>query len=320
MPGPPRTTEPSNAENDWPALLYDNAHTGGQGIRPAKAPDHVRWHFRMGGSVRSAPVLRAGVLYVTSMAGNLHAIDVEKGSQKWQFQAEDHTPLHPVSVGKQSPLWLRFGQGPCRGLRFRQALVGDSRRGGSLDLAGRPRWRSFFRQRQCPHVAVDVDTGRKRWTQELGGRRIYSTACVAEKHLYLGCGDGKVYCLEAASGKTLWSVPTGNGIDSSPAMSGDAVLIGSEDFFFYALDAATGEVHWKYETGLGISSSAAVFENLVVVGSKDGFLYAFEISTGRLRWKAQASDVVTAPPVIASGLVCLQAGGRPTPSILRPEA
>ncbi|MGH9552164.1 MAG: PQQ-binding-like beta-propeller repeat protein, partial [Terriglobales bacterium] len=45
------------------------------------------------------------------------------------------------------------------------------------------------------------------------------------------------------------------------------------------------------------------------VGSKDGFLYAFEIPTGRLHWKAQASDVVTAPPVIAGGLVCIQAGG-----------
>ena len=88
------------------------------------------------------------------------------------------------------------------------------------------------------------------------------------------------------------------------------MLIGSEDFFFYALDAATGAVRWKYETGLGISSSPAVFEDLAVVGSKDGFLYAFEIQSGRLRWKIQASDVVTAPPVIASGLVCIQAGER----------
>ena len=68
-------------------------------------------------------------------------------------------------------------------------------------------------------------------------------------------------------------------------------------------------VRWKYETGLGISSSPAVFEDLAVVGSKDGFLYALEIQTGRLRWKVQVSDVVTAPPVIASGLVCIQAGG-----------
>ena len=101
MPGPPQTSEPSLAETDWPALLYDNARTGGQGIRPAKAPDQVRWHVRMGGSVRSAPVLRTGVLYVTSMAGNLHAIDVEKGRQKWQFQAADHIHSTPSLSGNK---------------------------------------------------------------------------------------------------------------------------------------------------------------------------------------------------------------------------
>ena len=70
-----------------------------------------------------------------------------------------------------------------------------------------------------------------------------------------------------------------------------------------------GSVRWKYETGLGISSSPAVYEDLAVVGSKDGFLYALEIQSGRLRWKVRVDDVVTAPPVIGSGLVCIQTGG-----------
>ena len=74
-----------------------------------------------------------------------------------------------------------------------------------------------------------------RWVHELGGR-IYSTIYAAEHQLYLGCGDGKVYSLDASSGKTLWSTPTGNGIDSSPAVAGDLVLIGSEDFWFYAMN------------------------------------------------------------------------------------
>jgi len=46
-----------------------------------------------------------------------------------------------------------------------------------------------------------------------------------------------------------------------------------------------------------------------VVGSKDGSLYALEVQSGQLRWKIQISDAVTAPPVIASGVVCIQAGG-----------
>ena len=169
--------------------------------------------------------------------------------------------------------------------------------------------RDELKLRRCISAgeALPAEIG-KRWTQELGGR-IYSTACVEGRHLYVGCGDSKVYCLDVLSGKTVWSTATENGVDSSPALAGGTVLIGSEDFFFYALEAKTGAVRWKYETGLGISSSPAVSEDLVIVGSKDGFLYAFEIQSGRLRWRVKVSDAVTAPPVVGNGLVCIQAGG-----------
>jgi outer membrane protein assembly factor BamB len=48
---------------------------------------------------------------------------------------------------------------------------------------------------------------------------------------------------------------------------------------------------------------------MTVFGSKDGFLYALETQTGRLRWKTVVGEVVTAPPVIGDGVVCIQAGG-----------
>ena len=146
---------------------------------PPKAPDQVRWHVRMGGPVRSAPVLRSGVLYVTSMAGNLHAIDVEKGRQKWQFQAADHIHSTPSLSGNK----VLFG---C-----------DSGKVYAVDCeSGKPAWETaaaaevwtspvirdgvvFFGSADAQIYAVDVDTGRKRWTQELGGR-IYSTAWVAD--------------------------------------------------------------------------------------------------------------------------------------------
>jgi len=101
MQGLPQTSKPSTTETDWPTLLHDNSRTGGQQIRAAKAPNHVRWRIRMGSSVRSAPVLRAGVLYVTSMAGKLHAIDVELGREEWQFQAPDHIHSTPSLSGNK---------------------------------------------------------------------------------------------------------------------------------------------------------------------------------------------------------------------------
>ena len=80
-------TAKPEAPGDWPTLLKDNARTGGQGLHQTKSPEGAVWQFRTGSSVRSAPVLEDGVLYVASVNGVLHAIDAVTGALKWKFQA-----------------------------------------------------------------------------------------------------------------------------------------------------------------------------------------------------------------------------------------
>src|SRR2546425_11037667 len=87
--------KPSVTETDWVTLLNDNARTGGQGIRPVHAPSKTRWQFRTGSSIRSAPILRDGILYVTCIADSLHAIDVTRGKAKWKFPVAQEVPSTP---------------------------------------------------------------------------------------------------------------------------------------------------------------------------------------------------------------------------------
>ncbi|MBX3420029.1 MAG: PQQ-binding-like beta-propeller repeat protein [Pirellulaceae bacterium] len=47
-------------------------------------------------------------------------------------------------------------------------------------------------------------TGQSQWTTYTGGA-IYYPPCIAHGRLYIGSADGKVYCLDAASGQPLWS-------------------------------------------------------------------------------------------------------------------
>src|SRR5437773_11944779 len=93
------TTKPADAQGDWPTLLKDNSRTGGQGQRPLHAPEKPVWQLRTGGSVRSAPILCEGILYVTSINGFLHAIDVATGTSKWKFQAPEQIHSTPSLSG-----------------------------------------------------------------------------------------------------------------------------------------------------------------------------------------------------------------------------
>ncbi len=229
-----RETDNSKTGGDWPTLLKDNARTGGQGLRPAHPPERAVWQFRAGSSVRSAPVLGDGILYVASVSGTLHAIRADTGTASWKFQAAGQIHSTPsLSAGQ-----VLFGSDDGKVYHStggRNEAVGGCHWSRSLVIACDSEWSCVFWKRGRTGLC-----GRRCDRPEIGHRargKIYSTIYAAEHQLYLGCGDGKVYCLDASSGKILWSSPTGNGIDSSPSLADDLVLIGSEDFFVYAMKA-----------------------------------------------------------------------------------
>src|SRR5690348_10499997 len=175
-------TEPANpgASADWPTLLSDNARTGGQGQHPARAPERAVWQYRAGSSVRSAPVLCDGILFVTSVNGQLHAIDAVTGTAKWRFQASGQVHSTPsVCEGR-----ILFGCDDGK------VYAVDRHSGTKLwEVATRAEvWASpvvrsgvvFFGSADAKVYAIDATSGRMHWVQELGGR-IYSTIYSAER-------------------------------------------------------------------------------------------------------------------------------------------
>ena len=54
----------------------------------------------------------------------------------------------------------------------------------------------------------------------------------------LGCYDGKVYTLEASSGRVMWTFATGGPVKCSPTVHPETgvIFVGSHDHCLYALD------------------------------------------------------------------------------------
>lgn len=150
--------------------------------------------------------------------------------------------------------------------------------------------------------------GQAQWTFSASGP-IYSSPAVVDGVVYFGSRDGKIYALDAASGKELWEYQTGSWVDSSPTVTGGIVYFGSHDGNFYALDARTGREIWSFKTVYVIDSSPAVAGGVVYFGSADWHLYALDALTGKKIWAFKANvNVVDSSPVVANGIVYFEAG------------
>ena len=62
---------------------------------------------------------------------------------------------------------------------------------------------------------------------------------------------------------------------SAPAIANGYVYVGSDDGYFYVLNLANGNKVWEFDTGTPIKSSPAISGNLVVVSNFSGNLLAF---------------------------------------------
>ena len=126
-------------------------------------------------------------------------------------------------------------------------------------------------------LSVNLQSRQLVWRYENKQRQFpfYSSAALADGKVVLGGRDKLVHCLDAKTGKALWTFTTRARVDSSPAVAGGRVYIGSNDGRFYVLQLATGAKIWEFEAGAALSASPAIADGKVVIGAQDGRLYCF---------------------------------------------
>jgi alcohol dehydrogenase (cytochrome c) len=157
-------------------------------------------------------------------------------------------------------------------------------------------------------TAANVDRLVPVWAFQTGdvSQGLQCTPLVADGRMYLIGSNTRVFCLDAATGKRLWSyrykVPAGppfgyGHFSRGVALGHGQVYFGTLDNYVVALDARTGEEIWKVNVedsrrfGCNITGAPLVVKDLVLVGSTGGdsahrgHLVAFDAKSGKLRWR-----------------------------------
>jgi len=171
--------------------------------------------------------------------------------------------------------------------------------------------------------AVDLSSGRDRWTAEVSGAVCNALAGLRASSsetetgwIYAATADGHVTCLDAATGAVVWSAAVSRrGFTAAPLLMDRRILIGNRDGVFYCLAADTGRLLWRRNVGTPIVQSAAGAAGRVVFADLSVKVWCLDAASGRVAWTAGPLPAERCGywPVIHRGrvIICLPELGRP---------
>ena len=180
-------------------------------------------------------------------------------------------------------------------------------------------------------ICLDRQTGMQKWEWHDDGmfKEVISSPCIADGKLYIGEGfhddpNCKIYCIDAATGKTIWRFTTGGQTESSPAVVGGKVYAGAGNEGVYCLDAKEGKPLWRYPPDdykgrlLRFCAGMTVAGDRVYCGSgvdrnqKDDkgetAVFCFDRHSGKLLWKAPSPYPIWSTPIVKDGIVFVGTG------------
>jgi outer membrane protein assembly factor BamB len=154
-------------------------------------------------------------------------------------------------------------------------------------------------------LAFDTD-GKPLWTARVSSE-VIAPPRISDKVVVVFPGDGRIYGLAAADGKTLWvdqrtNPPLTVRNAAGGVVSRGGLLVGTAGGRLLAIDAQTGTIAWdatvatpkgatELERIADVTSLPYVDENEVCAAAYQGRVACFEIVRGTLRWSRDVSSL-----------------------------
>lgn len=245
-------------------------------VHAVKANDGQRaWTFKTRTEVKSSPVVVDGKVLIGSYDQNLYALDAQTGAKAWAFETEGQ--VHATAAVLDGIALVTGCDALLRAIRIADGqeqyhVSSGAYTGASPALVAE---RAYYGTFEHEVLAVDLVARKVLWRYEPKERQFpfYSSAAVDGGKVVLGGRDKLVHCLEADTGKALWTFATKGRVDSSPVIAGGRVHIGSADGRVYALDLATGKAALEFDAGGPITASPALASGRLVIGTQDGQVF-----------------------------------------------
>jgi outer membrane protein assembly factor BamB len=241
------------------------------------------WHFT-GFHVDAGPVVADGKLYCGAGVGDVFketiffCLDARTGDVKWKI-ATDHpvwgSPAVEVGGLHEAVSWERGGA---------PKFVTPAPRHGRVYFGiGNGRLNEPDPNPAGAMLCVDAENGEEIWRMKLPDA-VYSRPALFAGHLYFGCRDGTLYCLNAKTSKVRWKANTASPVIASVTVAQEpdggpswGVYAACSEGLQTCFSAETGQLRWAVDLAEGQRAALEVFSSPRVqeTGGKDSRLRVY---------------------------------------------
>jgi len=223
----------------------------------------LKWKFELNGYFESKPLVDNNLVYMVCDEGNIYAVDIQTGKEKWVRKSREHY----ITTGTN--------------------LYNPE--GGVICFSA---YRTLF--------AIDSTTGEEKWKFETDDY-ISSTAITKEGVVYF-CDKKFLYAVDILTGEEKWRLNNEGcdmGPNNTPIISESVIYFGCYDNHLYAVDTKTGKLKWRrwipylnleIRISSSMTSSPIISEGIIYFGCYNHSLYAADLNVQSLDNKNGWSD------------------------------
>jgi len=254
----------------------------------SEADGRQLWKIDLGVPVVNAPTANGGRIFVSDENNHLYALAEDDGRTLWDQQGiqESASILESTSAAVAGEYVLApYSSGELFAIRVsngRSAWSDMLTRSGGVtalseldDIAGKPvvdRDMVFAISHSGIMVGIDLSTGDRKWSRDLGG---IQTPWVAGDFLYVLTTEGQLLCLERSDGRVKWVHQLQRYDDP-------------ED--------QDGAIFW---------AGPVLVSNRLILVSSSGYAISISPYTGELLGRIEIPDGTYIAPVVANGTMYL---------------
>jgi len=236
----------------------------------------MQWSHPIPNGVGSCFALDAkGLVFAGGYDGFIYALSAKTGELQWKANIVDDAPPDPPGFPRQ------------------RALPNGAARPEGIACDGETLFQNVFDQSRV--VAVDVATGKLRWSYQTGGW-VGAAPGVSNDYVLVGSQDKFLHCIDKRTGKMIWKFSTAHRNGSTPVIEKQKVFFASDNGGLYCVNLVDGKQLWKFETEPDYSGRRFIYSTPILThetlyfAAGEGTVYALNKEKGTLKWKLRVGE------------------------------